>query len=145
WSTAARPAPRPGPSDRTVRIPSSDDLGHTAPPRQVQKCDRTAQNVDLSDSIDKRPCAIVRPRGVADVMAAVRVARDHDLLVAVRSGGHSVAGHSTCDGGLVIDLGGMKGIRVDPFARRAHVQPGVVWSELDRETQAFGLATTGGL
>jgi len=96
-------------------------------------------------SIDKRPAAIVRPRGVADVMAAVRFARDHDLLVAVRSGGHSVAGHSTCDGGLVIDLGGMKGIRVDPFARRAHVQPGVVWSELDRETQAFGLATTGGL
>ncbi len=96
-------------------------------------------------SIDKRPGAIVRPTGVADVIAAVRFAREHGLLVAVRGGGHSVAGHSTCDGGLVIDLGAMKGIRVDPSARRAHVQPGVVWSELDRETQAFGLATTGGL
>ncbi|MFB3738914.1 MAG: FAD-binding oxidoreductase [Candidatus Velamenicoccus archaeovorus] len=96
-------------------------------------------------SIDKRPAAIVRPTGVADVMAALRFAREHDLVVAVRGGGHSVAGHSTCDGGIVIDLGAMKGIRVDPRGRRARVQPGVVWSELDRETQTFGLATTGGL
>lgn len=96
-------------------------------------------------SIDRQPALIVRPWGVADVMAAVRFGRERDLLVAVRGGGHSIAGHSTCDGGLVIDLGLLKGIRIDPSARRAEVQPGVVWKELDRETQAFGLAVTGGL
>ena len=96
-------------------------------------------------SIDKRPALIARPTGVADVIAAVRFGRRHDLLVAVRGGSHSVAGHSTCDDGLVIDLSGLKGIRVDPARRRAWVQPGVVWGELDRETQAFGQAVTGGL
>ena len=96
-------------------------------------------------SIDRQPALIVRPRGVADVMAAVRFGRERDLLVAVRGGGHSIAGHSTCDGGVVIDLSLLKGIRIDPSARRAEVQPGVVWKELDRETQAFGLAVTGGL
>jgi FAD/FMN-containing dehydrogenase len=96
-------------------------------------------------SIDKRPALVVRATGVADVNAAVRYARERDLLVAVRGGAHSVAGHSTCDDGLVIDLSGMKGIRIDPERRRAHAQPGVVWKELDRETQVFGLAVTGGL
>lgn len=96
-------------------------------------------------SIDRRPALVVRPAGVADVQAALRYAAERGLLVAVRAGAHSVAGFSTCDGGLVIDLSTLKGIRVDPAARRAHVQPGVVWKELDRETQAFGLAVTGGL
>jgi FAD/FMN-containing dehydrogenase len=96
-------------------------------------------------SIDKRPALIVRPTGVADVIAAVRFARERQLLVAIRGGAHSIAGHSTCDDGLVIDLSDMKGIRVDPDRRRAHVQPGVLWKDLDRETQAFGLAVTGGL
>lgn len=95
--------------------------------------------------IDKRPALIVRCRGVADVIAAVNFARTHDALVAVRCGGHNVAGSSTCDGGLVIDLSPMKGIRVDPVRRTVRAEGGVTWGELDRETQVFGLATTGGV
>jgi FAD/FMN-containing dehydrogenase len=95
-------------------------------------------------NIDRRPGLIARCTGVADVIAAVNFARDNDLLVAVRGGGHNAAGHATCDGGIVIDLSLLKGIRVDPTTRTAQVQPGVTWAELDRETQAFGLATTGG-
>jgi FAD/FMN-containing dehydrogenase len=75
----------------------------------------------------------------------VRFARERDLLVAVRSGGHGVGGHALCDGGLVIDLSPMKGIRVDPRARTARAEAGVLWGELDRETQLFGLATVGGI
>ncbi len=96
-------------------------------------------------SIDRRPALIARCSGVADVIAAVRFAKRTDLAVAVRSGGHSFPGLSTCDGGLVIDLRQMRGIRADPEARTARVQAGVLWGELDRETQAFGLATTGGI
>jgi len=96
-------------------------------------------------SIDRRPALIARCTGVADVIAAVRFAKDNELLVAVRGGGHSFPGHSVCDGGILIDLGPMKGIRVDPDGRTARVQAGVIWGELDRETQAFGLATTGGI
>lgn len=95
--------------------------------------------------IDKRPLVVARCRGVADVLAAVRFARAHDLLTAVRGGGHNVAGFGTCDGGIVIDLSPMKGIRVNPETRTARAQPGLTWGEFDRETQAFGLATTGGL
>src|SRR5215208_1413252 len=95
-------------------------------------------------SIDRSPALIARCAGVADVIAALRFARQEELEVAVRGGGHSYPGHSVCDGGIVIDLSKMKGIRVDPEARTARVQPGVLWGELDRETQAFGLATTGG-
>ena len=95
--------------------------------------------------VDRRPALIVRCAGVADVLAAVHFARAHELLVAVRGGGHSVAGFGTCDGGIVIDLARMKGIRVDPSERTARAQGGVTWQELDHETQAFGLATTGGL
>jgi hypothetical protein len=96
-------------------------------------------------SINRRPALIVRCAGVADVIAAVRFARATGLAAAVRGGGHSFPGLSLCDGGVVIDLGLMKGIRVDPEARTARVQAGVLWGELDRETQAFGLATTGGI
>lgn len=95
-------------------------------------------------NIDRHPGLIAPCTGVADVLVAVSFARDNDLLVAVRGGGHNVAGHATCDGGLVIDLTPMKGIQVDPMNRSARVQGGVTWAELDRETQAFGLATTGG-
>jgi FAD/FMN-containing dehydrogenase len=95
-------------------------------------------------NIDRRPALIARCTGVADVVEAVRFARANELLVAVRSGGHSAAGYSTCDGGIVIDLSRLKGIRVDPDGRTARAQPGVIWAEFDRETQAFGLATTGG-
>ncbi len=95
--------------------------------------------------IDKRPALIVRCSGVADVVAAVQFARSQDLDIAVRGGGHSLPGFSTSDGGIVIDLSPMKGIRVDPDAMRVVAQAGVTWRELDHETQAFGLAVTGGL
>jgi FAD/FMN-containing dehydrogenase len=96
-------------------------------------------------AIDKKPALIARCAGTADVMAAVRFAREHDLPVAVRGGGHAVAGHATCDGGLVIDLSAMSGIQVDPVERVAQAQGGALWRDLDRETQAFGLAVTGGI
>jgi FAD/FMN-containing dehydrogenase len=96
-------------------------------------------------SIDRSPALMARCGRVADVMAAVRFATSTRLPVAVRGGGHSLPGLSVCDGGIVIDLGPMKGIRIDPEARTARVQAGVLWGELDRETQAFGLATTGGI
>ena len=96
-------------------------------------------------AIDRRPAGIAQCAGVADVVAAVRYARERDLLVAVRSGGHGVGGHALCDGGLVIDLSPMRGIRVDPAARTARAEAGVLWGELDRETQLFGLATVGGI
>jgi FAD/FMN-containing dehydrogenase len=95
-------------------------------------------------NIDRRPAIIARCRGVADVQRALAFAVAGDLLVSVRGGGHSAPGYGTNDGGLVIDLSPMKGIRVDPVARTAQAQGGVRWGELDRETQAFGLATTGG-
>ena len=94
--------------------------------------------------IDKWPALIARCTGVADVVHAVQFAHAHDLPVAIRCGSHNAAGHATCDGGLVIDLTPMKGIRVDPATRRVHAQGGVLWGELDRETQVYGLATTGG-
>ncbi|HET9661467.1 MAG TPA: FAD-binding oxidoreductase, partial [Thermomicrobiales bacterium] len=95
--------------------------------------------------IDRRPAVIAQCTGVADVLDALAFARSNDLSVAIRAGGHNVAGTALCDGGLVIDLTRMKGIRVDPASRRARVEGGVTWGELDRETQVFGLATTGGV
>lgn len=95
--------------------------------------------------IDRRPRFIVRCQGVADVLTAVRFAREHDLLVAVRGGGHNVAGYATCDGGMMIDLSLMRGVRVDPQARVAWVEGGATWRDVDWETTAFGLATPGGL
>jgi FAD/FMN-containing dehydrogenase len=95
--------------------------------------------------IDRRPAFIARCTGAADVIACVRFAREHDLLVSVRGGGHSVAGKSVCDGGLMIDLSAMKGIRVDPVARTVRAETGLKLGEFDRETQAFGLATTQGV
>ena len=96
-------------------------------------------------AIDRRPACIARCTGVADVVGAIRFARERDLQVAVRAGGHGVGGHALCDGGLVIDLSPMKGIHVDPQARTARAEAGVLWGELDRETQLFGLATVGGI
>ena len=95
--------------------------------------------------IDRKPAFIVRCAGVADVITAVHFAHDHGLLVAVRGGGHNVAGTAVCDGGMVIDLSPMRGIRVDPRARTARAQAGLLWGEFDHETQAFGLATPGGI
>jgi FAD/FMN-containing dehydrogenase len=94
--------------------------------------------------IDKRPAVIARCAGDTDVIEAVRFAAAHGMLVSVRGGGHNVAGTAVCEGGLMIDLSPMKGIRVDPVARTAWAQPGLLWQEFDQATQAFGLATTGG-
>jgi FAD/FMN-containing dehydrogenase len=96
-------------------------------------------------AVDRRPGAIVRCAEVSDVVAAVRLARERDLLVSVRGGGHGVGGHAVCDGGLVIDLSPMKAIDVEPSRRTARAEAGVLWGEFDRETQVFGLATTGGV
>ena len=94
--------------------------------------------------IDKRPAIIARCAGVSDVVESVNYARENRLQLAIRGGSHSAAGLATCDDGLVIDLSHMKGIRVDPAAGTAHVQGGCLWADVDRETQLFGLATTGG-
>ncbi|MGH2352811.1 MAG: FAD-binding oxidoreductase, partial [Chloroflexota bacterium] len=94
--------------------------------------------------IDKQPALIVRCTGTADVVAAVNFARQQNLDVAVRGGGHNVAGNAVCDGGLVIDLSRMKGIHVSPTKRTVSAQPGVRWGELDVETQRYGLVTPGG-
>jgi FAD/FMN-containing dehydrogenase len=96
-------------------------------------------------SIDQHPALIARCAGVSDALQALRFARRTDLTVAVRGGGHSFPGYSTVDGGLVIDLSPMKGIRVDPEGRIARAQAGVLLGELDRETQAFGLAVPAGI
>jgi FAD/FMN-containing dehydrogenase len=96
-------------------------------------------------SHDRRPALIVRCAGVADVMRAVDFARSEDLSVSVRGGGHSIPGFSTNDGGMVIDLSAMRAVHVDPARRTAIAQGGCTWADFDHETQAFGLAVTGGL
>jgi hypothetical protein len=95
--------------------------------------------------IDKHPALIVRCTGTADVVTAVNFARQHNILLAVRGGGHNVAGNATCNGGLMLDLSLMKGIYVDTKKRTAHAQGGVTWGDLDHETQLHGLATPGGV
>jgi FAD/FMN-containing dehydrogenase len=95
--------------------------------------------------IDKRPALIARCLGVADVVAAVNLARDHGFELSVRGGGHNVAGRAVTDGGVMVDLSLMRGIHVDPAACTARAQGGVTWAELNRETQLHGLAVTGGV
>jgi FAD/FMN-containing dehydrogenase len=104
----------------------------------------TARSI-WNGAIDRRPACIARCTGVADVVAAVRFARVHDLEIAVRGGGHSVAGSAVCDDGVVIDLSPMRAVSVDPAGRTAWVQGGALWGDVDHETQAHGLATTGGI
>jgi FAD/FMN-containing dehydrogenase len=94
--------------------------------------------------IDKYPGLIVRCAGVADVISAVNFARTNELLVAVRGGGHNVAGSAVCDGGIVIDLSQMKGMWIDPAAGKVRAEPGLTWGEVTHDLQAFGLAATGG-
>ena len=95
--------------------------------------------------IDRHPAVIVRCRGTADVQAAVRTAREHGLDISVRGGGHNVAGNAVSNGGLVIDLSTMRGVQVDPAARRVRAQGGATWADFNRETQLYALATTGGV
>jgi FAD/FMN-containing dehydrogenase len=96
-------------------------------------------------AVDRRPRLIARCSGAADVAAAIRFARDHDLTIAVRGGGHNVAGTAICDDGVVVDLSAMRAVWVDPIHRKAMVQGGALWGDVDHETQAHGLATTGGI
>jgi hypothetical protein len=115
-----------------------------------QLLDRQAPGFDESRKVwngmfDRRPEWIARCAGAADVRNSVLFAREHGIPVAVKGGGHSVAGNSSLEGGLLIDLGPMKGIRVDPARRTVSAQTGVTWGEFDRETTAFELATTGGV
>jgi FAD/FMN-containing dehydrogenase len=95
-------------------------------------------------TIDKRPALIAACAGAADVMRAVNFARGHKLLTAVRAGGHSTSGKSTCDGGIMINLSPMRGVRIDPKNRTAYLEPGTLLGQLDRECAAFELATTAG-
>ena len=95
--------------------------------------------------IDRRPALIVQCTGAADVVDAVNFAREHNLLLSVKGGGHNVAGNAVNDGGLVIDLSQMRGVHVDPSTQAVRVQGGATWGECDRETQLFGLAVPGGV
>jgi FAD/FMN-containing dehydrogenase len=115
------------------RVLTSDDAGFDA-----------ARSI-WNGAIDRKPKLIAQCTGAADVIAAVRFARERSLLISVRGGGHGVAGHAVNDDGIMIDLTPMKSVRVDPYLRRACVEPGVLWGEFDHESQAFGLATTGGI
>ncbi|WP_123533376.1 FAD-binding oxidoreductase [Halosimplex salinum] len=124
---------------------------NSAPSDPAERRSRSA-DVDYDDAravwngmIDKRPALIARCRSVGDVVSAVDFARENDLLVAVRGGGHNVAGTAVCDDGLVIDLSEMRGVWVDLDARTARVQAGATWADVDHETQVFGLATPGGV
>jgi FAD/FMN-containing dehydrogenase len=96
-------------------------------------------------AIDRRPAVIARCTGAADVVAGIGHARSHGLPLAVRGGGHNVAGTASCDGGVVLDLSPMKQVRIDPATRTAWAEPGLLWGELDLQTQAYGLATPGGI
>ena len=99
----------------------------------------------LNGLIDRYPAAIVQPSGVADVVEVVNYARDHDVLLSVRAGGHNIAGRAVNDGGIVLDLRSMRAVSVDPVARTVWVQGGATWADLDRETQLYGLAAPGGV
>ena len=98
----------------------------------------------INGMVDRRPALVVRPTGAADIIAAVNLGRETGLPVAAKCGGHQVAGHAVADGGILVDLSGLKGVVVDPTSRRARVNAGALWGEVDRETQLFGLATPGG-
>ena len=96
-------------------------------------------------AIDRRPGLIIRCSGEADVIDGVNLAREHGLVLAIRGGGHHVAGHGTVDGGLVLDMRDMNGVWVDPSTKSVRVQGGATWGQVDRETQVFGLAAPGGV
>jgi FAD/FMN-containing dehydrogenase len=95
--------------------------------------------------IDKRPAIIVHCAGVSDVIHAVNFARENDLILSIKGGGHNVSGSSLCDGGIVIDLSQMKSVRVDPKRQTARVEGGATWRDMDHATHAFGLATPAGI
>ena len=125
-----------------LRVPDASFTGEVVRPGDPGYEDvRRVHNA----SIDKRPALILRCRSTADVVAALAVGRESGLEVAVRGGGHSIAGRSTTDGGVLIDLSPMKGIVVNPTTRTVRVQGGATWRELNREAAVHDLATTGGV
>ena len=137
---------------------TSEQVGHLSQRATVMEIDGFRGELIMADhidydtaravwngAVDRRPRLIARCGGSADVAAAVRFARHHDLEMAVRGGGHNVAGTAVCDDGIVIDLSEMRSVWVDPTARTAAVQGGALWGDVDHETQAHGLATTGGI
>jgi FAD/FMN-containing dehydrogenase len=145
----------------SVVLPGTEEVGMTAIAAErteierlretfgVRLLDQSADGYDAARRVhnglvDRRPALIARCSGVADVLDALRFARESELEIAIRGGGHSIAGLSTVDDGIVIDLSLMKGVHVDPVARAVRAQPGVTWGELDRETALFELAVTGG-
>ena len=136
-------------SGSSVNIPQSEVESFTAalrgrlllPGDEMYDDARTVYNA----AIDRRPGAIVHCRGTADVIDTVKLAERHELLVAVRGGGHNVAGLGVCDDGLVIDLTEMRGVHLNLGGRTVRAQGGATWGDLDRETQAFGLIAPGGV
>lgn len=137
----------PSAASSTLDEASFQKLRHDVRGQLIQPADPEYGDARLvwNGMIDRHPALIVRCTGVADVLASLRFARSQNLTVAVRGGGHNVAGFATCDDGLVIDLGPMKGVQVDTREQTVRAQAGLTWGELDHETLAFGLATTGGL
>jgi len=130
------------PADSVVQALARSLRGKLVRPEDAEY--ETARRV-YNAMIDKRPRLVVQCADIADVIAAVNFARQHELLVAIRGGAHNVAGFSTCDDGLVIDLSRLKGIRVNPMRRTVRVEGGCTWGDVDHATHAFGLATPGGL
>jgi hypothetical protein len=134
-------------SRATFKLAAADDLDSKLHGDVIRPGDLTYDEARRvwNGMIDRRPALVVRCREVADVVACVRFAADHDLLLAVRGGGHNVAGFGTCDGGLVIDLSLMRDVSVDSVGRTVRAGGGATWGDLDRETQVFGLAAPGGI
>jgi hypothetical protein len=134
-------------SDPHVSDTDVEELQKSFAGRLLRPCDERYEEVRSiwNGAIRRRPALIASCNGAADVLAALRFARDRGLEISVRGGGHAVAGHALCDGGVVIDLSPMTSVRVDPEARKARAGGGALWSHVDRETQAFGLAVTGGI
>ena len=137
-------------ADTTIPVPEEfafEDLRARLRGDLIQPSDENYDEVRkvYNAMIDRRPALIARCADVADVISAVNFARERDLLLAIRGGGHNGAGLGICDGGLVVDLSGMKGVRVDPEKRTARVGGGCVWGEVDHAAHAFGLATPSGI
>jgi FAD/FMN-containing dehydrogenase len=129
------------PSDGAIQVLADQLRGQVI---RAGDAEYDAARAIFNAMIDRKPALIARCATADDVVAAVTFAREQNMLVSIKGGGHNVAGNAVCDGGLVIDLSSMKGIQVDPAARTVRAEGGVLWQEFDAATQEHGLATTGG-